>query len=79
MALNLSRKVNFLQFCADFNKKPMSVKAIYIFHLKVLTNRAYFNLLLCAVPARSALFDKRNAFFSTKTSKNTCRLRGVAF
>ena len=37
MALNLSRKMNFLQFCADFSKKPKSVKAIYIFHLKVLT------------------------------------------
>ena len=37
MALNLSRKVHFLQFCADFSKKPKSVKAIYIFHLKVLT------------------------------------------
>ena len=37
MALNLSRKVHFLQFYADFSKKPKSVKAIYIFHLKVLT------------------------------------------
>ena len=37
MALNLSRKVNFLQFCADFSKKRKSVQAIYIFHLKVLT------------------------------------------
>ena len=33
MAFNLSRKVHFLQFCADFSKKPKSVKAIYIFHL----------------------------------------------
>ena len=37
MALNLSRKVYFLQFCADFSQKPKSVKAINIFHLKVLT------------------------------------------
>ena len=37
MVLNLSRKVNFLQFCADFSKKRKSVQAIYIFHLKVLT------------------------------------------
>ena len=34
MALNLSRKVHFLQFCADFSKKPKSVKEIYIFHPK---------------------------------------------
>ena len=38
--------------------------------------RAYFNHLLHAVPALSALFEKRNAFFSTKNSKNTCRLGG---
>ena len=37
MALNLSRKVNFLPFCADFSTKRKCVKAIYIFHLKVLT------------------------------------------
>ena len=37
MTLNLSRKVNFLPFCADFSKKPKSVKAISIFRLKVLT------------------------------------------
>ena len=37
MALNSSRKVNVLPFCADFSRKPKSVKAIYIFHLKVLT------------------------------------------
>ena len=36
-SFNLSRKVNFLPFCADFSKKPKSVKAIYIFHLNVLT------------------------------------------
>ena len=28
---NLSKKVNFLQFCADFNKKSNSVKAICIY------------------------------------------------
>ena len=37
MALNLSRKVHFLQFCADSSKKPKPVRAIYVFHLKVLT------------------------------------------
>ena len=36
MVLKLSKKVHFLQFCTDFSKKPKSVKAIYILHLKVL-------------------------------------------
>ena len=36
MVLKLSKKVHFLQFCVDFRKKPKSVKAIYILHLKVL-------------------------------------------
>ena len=36
MALHFPRKEHFLQFCADFSKKPKSVKAIYIFHQKVL-------------------------------------------
>ena len=31
MVRKLSQKVHFLQFCADFNKKSKSVKAIYIF------------------------------------------------
>ena len=38
--------------------------------------RAYFNHLLPAVPSRSALFERQNDFFSTKTSKNTGRLGG---
>ena len=29
--LKLSKKVNFLQFCADLSKKPKCVKAIYIY------------------------------------------------
>ena len=41
--------------------------------------RAYFNHLLRAVPTRSALFEKQNAFFSTKNSKNTCRLGGFTW
>ena len=41
--------------------------------------RAFSNHLLRAVPARSALFEKWNAFFSTKNLRNTCRLGGVAF
>ena len=37
MALTLSRKVQILQFCGDFGKKAKSIRAIYIFYLKVLT------------------------------------------
>ena len=37
MALNLSKKVNFLPSCGDFSTKRKCVKAIYIFHRKVLT------------------------------------------
>ena len=37
VVLNVSRKVRFQQFCADFSKKSTRVKAIYILHLKVLT------------------------------------------
>ena len=46
---------------------------------RLFLRRVYFNHLLRTVPTRSALFEKRNAFFSTKTSKNTCRLGDVAF
>ena len=31
--------------------------------------RAYFSLLLCPVPARNALFQKQNAFFSAEAFK----------
>ena len=31
MVLKLSKKVHFLQFCADLSKKPKSVKAIYLY------------------------------------------------
>ena len=30
MVLKLSKKVHFLQFCADLSKKPKSVKTIYV-------------------------------------------------
>ena len=36
MVCKLSKKVNFLQFCADLSKKSKSVEAIYIYVLKVL-------------------------------------------
>ena len=31
MVLKLSKKVHFLQFCADLSKKSKSIKAIYIY------------------------------------------------
>ena len=31
MVLKLSKKVRFLQFCADLSKKSRSIKAIYIY------------------------------------------------
>ena len=31
MVLKLSKKVHFLQFCADLSKKPKPVKAIYMY------------------------------------------------
>ena len=31
MVLKLSKKVHFLQFCADLSKKSRSIKAIYIY------------------------------------------------
>ena len=34
MALKLSKKVHFLQFCADLNKMSKSIKAIYIYALE---------------------------------------------
>ena len=31
MVLKLSKKVHFLQFCADLSKKTKSIQAIYIY------------------------------------------------
>ena len=42
------------------------------YHIIIFLCRAYFNHLLHVVPARSTLFEKRNAFFSNKTSKALC-------
>ena len=39
MILKLSKKVHFLQFCADFSHKPKSVKAIYMYEPE-----SYYNL-----------------------------------
>ena len=38
MALKLSKKVHFLQFCADLSKKSKSVKAIYIYAKSQFSN-----------------------------------------
>ena len=40
--------------------------------------RAFSNHLLRVLPARSTLFEKLNALFSNKNSKNTCRLGGCS-
>ena len=40
--------------------------------------RAFFNHILRAVSAHSALFEKWNTLFSTKNSKNTCHLGGYS-
>ena len=59
-----------------FEKYSYSYPEIIVHILK--NNRAYFNHLLRAVPVRSALLEKQNAFFSTKNSKNTCRSGGCS-
>ena len=55
LVLNLSRKVHFLQFCADFSKKPKSVKEIYIFHPKVLTT--FFQKIIWFIGTWSTLYE----------------------
>ena len=64
VALNLSRKVNFSPFCADFSKKPKSVKAIYIFHLKVLTT--FFQKMIWFIRVWATLYE----ILAIKISKN---------
>ena len=64
MALNLSRKVHLLQFCTDFSKKPKSVKAIYIFHPKVLTT--FFQKMICFIEVWATLYE----ILAIKISKN---------
>ena len=61
MALNLSRKMNLLQFCAEFNK---SVKAMSIFHLKVLTR--LFQKMIWFIEVWSTLYE----ILAIKISKN---------
>ena len=64
MAHNLSRKMHFLQFCADFSKKPKSVKAIYMFHPKVLTT--LFQKMIWFIGVWATLYE----ILETKISKN---------
>ena len=40
VVLKLSKKVHFLQFCADLSQKPKSVKAIYIYE----SESSYYSL-----------------------------------
>ena len=65
---NLSRRTYHLNLEVAF----LLLKPKLYLDNKVI--RVSFNHLLRAVTARSTLFEKRNAFFSTKASKNTCRL-----
>ena len=64
MTLNLPRKMNFLQFCANFSKKPKSVKAIYILHLKVLTTD--FQKMIWFIEVWATLYE----ILRIKISKN---------
>ena len=47
IVLKLSKKVHFLQFCADLSKKSKSVKAIYIYASKRTPYALSGNCLLC--------------------------------
>ena len=47
MVFKLSKKAHFLQFCSDLNKKPKSIKAIYIYASK----RSLYTL------SESSIFD----------------------
>ena len=64
MALNLSVKMNFLQFCTDFSKNPKSVKAIDIFQLKVLTT--HFQKMIKFIGVWATLYE----ILAIKISKN---------
>ena len=64
LALNLSRKVYILQFSADFSKKPKSVKAIYIFHMKGLST--LFQKMIWFTGVWATLYE----ILSIKISKN---------
>ena len=63
-ALNLSRKVCFLQFCAEFSQKHKYVKAIYIYHLEVLTT--LFQKIIWFTGVGTTLYE----ILAMKISKN---------
>ena len=57
----------------------LNTKALDSFLPQKWENQGFFNSLLHAVPARSAFFfEKSNAFFSPKNSKNKCLLAGCS-
>ena len=62
---------------APFNGWGSTVTRLQI--ILYVKSRAFFNQLLHAVPAGSALFEKLNTFISTKNCKDTCCLRGYSF
>ena len=49
MVCNLSKKVHFLQFCADLSKKSKSIKAIYIYASNALSENdvVYYAMTYC--------------------------------
>ena len=51
MALKLSLKMHFLQFCADFSKNPKSVKAIYIYASEISHYTVSENVMVYRVPS----------------------------
>ena len=48
MVLKLSKKVHFLQFCADLSKKSKSVKAIYIYASESSHYTLSENVMVCS-------------------------------
>ena len=75
----IKKRMYILIFSASLNRDIREFIAKKYFTDHRTANRGYFNHLLSVVPARSALFEERNTFFSTKNSKNMCRLGGSTF
>ena len=69
-----SFQFQYLSFC-NRQGQPKTWKLFSPFHA---ISRAFFNHLLRAVHAPSALFEKWNPLFSTKISKKACRLGGCS-
>ena len=70
-------------FYPNFGKNKFSWKKVRCQFLNIsiiiVPSGFFFNHLLRAVPARSALFEKWYALFSTKNSKNIYHLGGAVF